>query len=543
MSEPVKNAAWTRTQLVVLWLLLGGAVANAALGWFPLIGVEGDDLAIACGAWQMAIVGRLEHALGARYDSQPLTTLLPAALQRAFGVPALEGLCLLTILGFVAVLAFGAPWIARQADVPVPLAGLALLLLPEVSVSSYYGNANMIAAGLLAVALFLAGRPSAPAIFTAGVLYGVAVFVRLDALAVSLAFPILLWAGRRRTAARLALFGGGAAAAAVVLLRLSDLSLAVVRAHLRAHETQFLSEGLTLSMYLVSFPALTLLLGAWGAAALVRQRRWQPLLLAAAGTVPLMLAYRQGVVTPKYLLYALPFCAVLVACGLGQLAGGSGRWRLAGGLLCLVLLVGQYALSGLPRLDEYRSVVSHDGPRQRFALLYEPLAWHRWKTRLAAQQARAEDVLCRYTTGHSQGLILTQDWLADKWVSYHLLHAGHTCLKSDFPPPIAGQQAPLIRRLFGRSGERVAVVRLDPRFFPVRDWPLWRQRVGLASHDEVLLFGYPSHAPREMFGERATWQVISEEHLVEAPPVFGYDFPVVFRAFPLGQPVPAGATP
>ncbi|MFH1921856.1 MAG: hypothetical protein ABIP48_18475 [Planctomycetota bacterium] len=503
--------------------MLGAILCYVAVGFAPSTPVEGDDIAIAAGALHLSRYGDLDHGFDYRYDTQAATYVLVAALDRALGVPPMTGFALWTLAGFAAFFGFGTWLVARETQVPAPLAALVLLLFQESYVSAYYANSSMIAAGFLFAAVFLASKESVRSVLAAGGLFALAVLARFDAILMAPVLLIVLCDGERESWKRMILFTIVSAGVFLLLACAGGVSIARIWEESAGHAERFVSLKRTLMNYLTLVSGVGFLLWFVGLRAVVNERRWRLLLMSFAGWVPLVVIYGLTVTTPKYLLYGLPFFTLLVACGLKTVLEGTSRPAYRLRWICVILFTVQYVLGPLTvtswALGQNVVVVgTHDGLRRLDAVGYVPLMWLRTKLHYQEGLAEAERILSATCDGTDNGLALTGDWFSSKWVSYQLLRAGYRCVESarHFDQiPIPTQ---LDFQVYAKGEKRMTTFQIEwvATAGASRDW---RSRVRFDSFDSILLFSRLED-PGELLATRVSCEPFSKMSEFDRLPVF-----------------------
>ena len=306
---------------IVLISTLALAALYLATGAWPLVPVFGDGIAIANGAEEIKRSGLGPNPLTYWYSQHPGAHAMTAGVSLATGLDTARSFLLLALLGAVMTVACATTLIARLLPAPWPVALLAVLLFQEASVTGYFGNGTVLASGFACAALMLLAEPRGPwrdvaaalAIAAAGVM-------RLDAVViVAGAAGLILLGGRHRALPRLLLVGavaGVALAAALFLLGFDPDEVAASLAFKEGlHESAGDLEN-TFRSLVAYFSVLCVLLMVSGLIALWRDGRKDLLRLVVLGVLPTVLVYQSGIDTPRYLLYILPFVALLTARGL-----------------------------------------------------------------------------------------------------------------------------------------------------------------------------------------------------------------------------------
>lgn len=335
---------------IVLSSTLALAVLYLATGAWPLVPVFGDGIAIANGAEEIKRSGLGPNPLTYWYSQHPGAHAMTAGVSLVTGLDTARSLLLLALLGAVMTVACATTMIARLLPAPWPVALLAVLLFQEASVAGYFGNGTVLASGFGCAALMLLAEPRGPwRDVAAGLAIAAAGVMRLDAVVIVAAAAVLILLGGRHGALqRLVLVGAVAGAALAASLYLLGFAPDEVAASLAFKEGLHESAGdveNTVRSLAAYFSVLCVLLMATGLVALWRDGRKGLLWLVFLGVLPTVLVFQSGIDTPRYLLYILPFVALLTTRGLMAAWPPRGLASYAWLAVLGVAFAGQYLLS------------------------------------------------------------------------------------------------------------------------------------------------------------------------------------------------------
>lgn len=456
------------------WLLLGFGLflAYTTFGMLPIEPLEGDGLGIANGAHQLATVGLDNTTLAYRYPVQSGTYAVVALLHQIAGVNTYVLLALISAFAALLLVLASAALLHRITGFPVGACGLVLLLFQEAYTTGYYGNSTVVAGFLVIAALWNAAPARGlPRLLLSGLLLGLGIWMRFDAVLVAPALLLLVHRGNwRQTITRTALVAGVTVVVALAALTLSGSSLQNILNSVGGHRelvsgsggSLMLLENNDLRSHVTFFTGLVLLLIGLGCFHLLRTRQWQTLGTICLGTLPLYAAYTGAITTPKYLVYLLPFFACLALYAAPELAALYARHRTLAGLLlaglCL-LFVMQYVVgwefsssarpnlrkptptlvrlfsmtTPLPRIERVTwaigagsSATTGDGRRLLSGVLFAPIFQHHLKQQDNAEIAK----LRRYLAGNGGDYrILTTEYYSYQLVLHLLLAQGYACQK------------------------------------------------------------------------------------------------------------------
>ncbi len=475
-TAPAGRVAWA--WLCLPWLLVGLQLAWWSYGVWPITPVEGDEQGVIFG-----VEGMLQHddiLLQSRYkyDVQPGSYHLLAALTRLTGTSVETVFGATTVAGALGFALAGA-WLLRLLlCLPLGWTLAAMLWAQEVTTAACYSNTSALAGGIAILAVILAARPQPLGLFWSGVALAVGGWLRADCLLVAPAcLGLAYWQLRawRPAILRTAAIAATATIGVAVLYWLSGTSL---RNAVGVYDTQ-MGAGLSGRRLWLDTPVQllspVLTLAALGGAGLMLWRREFALVLVVlSGTLATLLVYGGVITTAKYLYYMLPFALVpalvlvnLLQCFPNRLAHlAVGALLLGDGLLGLRTLSQSEryfttAPSGmtLARIVTRSKVVEMvvgpgelvincDGFRVRTGQLFAPLCWHREKERVRTDLA----TISSWLTEGRELTIFWANWLPGQIAVRELLAAGFR--PSDGSTPAAG---PLPAESWQRKGQ---VVRL-----------------------------------------------------------------------------------
>ena len=401
------------------WGVFLVSLTYVCLPFFPLAFSEGDDISISLGVYQYEDQCGTPYKLHAQAGLYYLLSLTRSATgvdpQAAFGGWVL--------VGYALFVSFSAAFVSRVLKISFPLCGIALLLFPETYIASYYLNGNMVAAGFLAVSLWAATCDNRRADVLAGLMFAIAIWIRIDALLLALVYPALLLGPTLRQAARLLLVAACTAAALLVLYWLTGTSLEALRAtasHQRATYADLLR---TVQVYAVFFPTSVLALLAVGGGVLWRQR---PRLVAACvlAILPIAGAFGSSLTTPKYLLFGVPLLALPVGAALVWFIESRSPRAIFLAGACAGLMAHQY-LWFMPPMPA--TVATADYPRLTDAVAATPLAWMHIKARQLAWQRTIRRELQTVVEAAADPLIVTHGFESGELAAYELRRQNPDC--------------------------------------------------------------------------------------------------------------------
>jgi len=470
---------------LILWGSFLVLLAYQITGIFPFYASECDGTAIAVGAMQLSEAGWDSPVLWYRYDAQPGTYTLPRILHQLLGIDALWSLSLLSAVGALAFILVCADLVSRITKLLFPAAGLLLLSFQEVAAAGYYVNSNVLAGAFGVSALYTACRVRTtqsplPFIGMAGILLGLAGWMRCDVVLISPAFPFLLHKkSLRETLRNTAYLGMTSLAVFLLLFKVSGGQFSSLVGFTHGHMV-FDPDGTPnlgipflgatdIKNHLAFFSGLNVFWILWGLVVLVSRKSWTTLAFCLAGILPLYGVYFGHLTTPKYLYYAVPFLVCLAGVGVWHIWNAPRSLRKIGLWVSLLLFVGQYLL-GLrvsfrskpwvqdppPRLLQLIRLEREEGPIRQASLvlgagsiintddghrvpsgsLFFPSSWHRQKSLQCDAFRTLESHLNALPTdpvsliaGSSRG------W---RILMYLLLKNGYHCVdttETRFPPP------------------------------------------------------------------------------------------------------------
>lgn len=296
------------------WIACAALVLIASRGIWPIVPVEGDEQGVLFGVEGM--VSSSPALLARRYlfPIQPGSYDALAAAVRLTGVSAQTVFATATVVGATLFAASGAWLLSAALSIPFVFALLGMLACQETVSAACYLNTSALAGGVVLLSLVpFARRARLPLLLVGGAGLGIAGWLRGDALLVApTALPLLAlhdgWSARTFRDTALA-----AGVAVLVFLGLHQLSGAPLSAAVAAFAGRTADSGtlrMTRDALLTLLSPALLLASIAGVVGLVARKKGTHLALVAAGLVPSALAYRDALVSTKYLYCTIPFALV-----------------------------------------------------------------------------------------------------------------------------------------------------------------------------------------------------------------------------------------
>ncbi|MBI5422663.1 MAG: hypothetical protein HZA32_01165 [Opitutae bacterium] len=450
MNAPVSDSPSSSATLRgAAWIACVALVLIASRGLWPIVPVEGDDQGVIFGVEGM--VSSSPELLARRYlfPIQPGSYDVLAAAVRLTGVSAQTVFASATVFGAALFAVSGAGLLSAALSIPFVFALLAMLACQETVAAACYLNTSALAGGVALLSLVpFARRARRSLLLLGGVGLGVAGWLRGDALLVAPAtLPLLAlhdgWGARALRDTALAAFVAIIAFLALRQLSGAPLSAAIATFAGRAPESSTLRMTRDALLTLLS-PAL-LLASLAGVVWLAARKKGTLLLLLAAGLIPTALAYRDALVSTKYLYYTIPFALLPGLLLLRTLLAQRRRTTLA--LLALAATADAVAgLRVLPSEARFFSappaafstsfvlgsrtikvvlgggdvIPNEDGFRLRTGHLFAAETWRREKLH---QQARLAEIRAFVET-HSSETLYFAGWLPEQLALRELFAAG-----------------------------------------------------------------------------------------------------------------------
>jgi hypothetical protein len=459
-----------------LWLVLALCLAYYfGIGAFPMGPFKGDGTGMASGARQILEQGWDGPRIDYGRETRPGVFWALIFARRSTGADTYLAFSAMALAAGVLNVLFMACFVSRLVRVSAPLCGTGILLLfPDSVTWGCYPNGTVLA-GCLGMASFcLLAREdklSPWRLALAGVLAGLAVLPRVDAVLLGLASVPLLIARDARTtfvrtgiffAAALAVAGGGLYASGFDVVYVLDTTHKVLGGPAAAPAENLvmrLAESESFTSCLAFFPLVTAFLMIVGCVRLCRERNWRALAAVAAGTGPILLVYSSQIrLSPLYYLTGLLACLALA--GLDGIASAGRTARTALAAVAGVLFVVQYPLGinvalrakpwyppagpTLVRLWEkdldrgpIAKISVGIGPggslpnleRVRFCsgLLFHPLALHAAKQALLEAFVAMKDGIRVRENEETPLLVYTSEWASCTQVHKAFQDLGYTC--------------------------------------------------------------------------------------------------------------------
>jgi hypothetical protein len=433
-------------------ILLAVFAARLAMAAWPAAPVEGDELGVLHGltAWDQS---RQDHRdTGYLFPLQPGSYFLLHAARALTHADALAVFAAVSFFGAAAFVVVTTFILSSVSGARPAWIALALLSAQELSAAAAYANTSALAAPFVALGLLCALHARADLrVAGAAFCFALGGWLRLDALLLTPAFPVLLlWRQTQPVAVlRETLFGALASLALLTaFFFFSDVSLRSAWQAYSARDggaswQRLFSVGwLTLSGALV----LAALAGLW---VIVRRRDYRLLALLLAAIVPSLWVYGRSLTTTKYLYYAAPFLVLPAIVWLKALAPSSRPLHRLGlsawcGLAFIELFLGVRTASPDARRFEPPSFAfalfdfqlgqkriqlgfgsgeilpTDDGLRLRGALWHAPDVWRREKDALRREHRR----LTSLDLASGQRTVITSTYFAFQLLKLQLLEAG-----------------------------------------------------------------------------------------------------------------------
>ncbi len=448
------------------WLAFIILVAYFAYGIVPIVPVEGDDLGIVNGAVQMEQGGISARSLAYRYEVQSGTYIAIRFLHRVFNVDILQAFGWLSGICSLLFVILSAWLVSRLVPLAVPLCGVFLLLFQEATTSGYYANSTVVAALFSVLALLVVTSGDRfPALIVAGILFGIAAWMRLDALVITPATLVLLYKDDwKQAVGKTTIVAGATVVTTLATLYLSGGSIEGVLKYSDIHLAGTYDGTLKLAVPVVGGANVKSLAGFFsvllagllllGLIVMAVRRDWRTLVLFVAGTAPFFVYYFGTIVSPKYLYYLLPFFLLASLYPLSHLKDR--RKAAIVVVLAAATFIGQYPLGfratfinkpyvaepfptiativGIPVAEKNIGSVSlvlgagsvlttDDGYRLTSGLLFAPVLWHRHKSILEQEQ----NAFKTYFSGlaDAERYFLTTGWVSRQTIIHSLLNNGY----------------------------------------------------------------------------------------------------------------------
>lgn len=333
-----------RRYVVLLWVAFILLMAWYATGAIPFGASHGDAVQEAAGVEHIAHYGWDGPLLTHNFVGCPGLTTTLLLLRRLTGIAPISLLGGVSLISGLVFTLAAAGLISRLTAVPVPLAGLVLLLSPVAVMAGMYPNDLITAAAVVGLALFLLAGPMHLRNQLAGAIcLGVAGWYRADAIMITAAIPFILYRGDWKATLRaVAVVGCVSACIALGLVYASGSNLPAIVSHARYVSDNVGQTAMFVAFYASFFPIITLYLLVLGVKQLMMERAWRIMGMVVLGTVPLWYVLAT-IPMPKHFTYVVPWFAVIYCFGLRSLLGSVPNARRRFHLAALALLfVGQY---------------------------------------------------------------------------------------------------------------------------------------------------------------------------------------------------------
>lgn len=447
----MRTTAW-------IGVVLAAWMAWSAVGAFPVAVMEGDGSAIAVTAHRWAVEGPSALADAYRYEMQSGTYVLLMMLKKAIGIDTLVAFSILSAVAAAAFILVSARWISHLVPLSFPACSLLMMLFQETWTSAFYPNSNILAAALVMLSFnLLRGAEDLRKLVLGGAVFGLACWMRFDAVVLAPAVPLVLPpANARRLLGRTSIVATTAAIVSLLTMAASGAGLAAIAASYQRHQVVAGSWGLMLRSGLSFLTLAAVFLMVLGLRRVVSPEGRRQAALVLIAVLPTLLLVRTSLTTPKYLLYLTPFLALLAAHGVVLLGQLSGQWRRVLAATAAVLLAVQYPLgiqleyqSGYhpqpyPTLLRFAAIPvqrgpvkqldvvfgagatmsTHDSIRLSSGILFANWTWRHHKL----QSAKAVDAIVeclRESSAETVGIWIQEPWEVRQMAEYALTRAGY----------------------------------------------------------------------------------------------------------------------
>jgi len=431
------------------WLIVALQLAWWSYGVWPITPVEGDEQGVIFGVEGMVQADADLLHLRYKYDVQPGSYHLLAALTRLTGAEAETVFGVVTITGAVGFALAGA-WLLRHLlRLPLGWTLAAMLWAQEVTTAACYSNTSALAGGIAILGVILAARLQPAGWLWSGLALAVGGWLRADCLLVAPAcLGLAYWQLRawRPAIIQTAAIAIVATVGVAVLYWASETSLLKA---FGVYDTQ-MGAGLDGRRLWLETPVQmlspALVLAALGGGGLMlRQREFALGLVVLSGSFATLLVYGGVITTPKYLYYLVPFAlapALFLAGSWQRLPVWPARLAMAAVLLGDGLLgvrtlepaqrffttTPTWATLGRAGPRNFTLVVgpgelifNADAFRLRTGQLFAPGCWHREKQRV---QADLGTVRAWLEGGRHELTIYWANWLPLQVAQRELLSLG-----------------------------------------------------------------------------------------------------------------------
>ena len=427
-------------------------------------------------------------------------SLLLAALLK-IGFPAVIGFRLIMGLSLVALVWANAAILVRHYGVHPVFACLPALLFPGLFESSWFFNDDVLSAALSSVALALFwARKSLPATAVSGVLLGLAVAARTDAVLLAPAVAMLMWFELPDWRARFshALVAAPIAAAVPVLLYgawgLNFFDILPLTARATAAWARTGSVVHMATPVLKGFAPPGMLAMALGTVSIVVGRRWREIMLCLVAPVIYAAAYGRMLSEVRYLLPLTPFFGILMVEGahvIWRVGAGKRRVLIAAFAVTLLLCFAPPVM--LPDRRLYFLSTDNDMTRPSVGRFWSPILGKAWNRALAEGYDAASDAILAAARPSGEGVVVSTRWTPDRTVELVLREHGFQGTPATTPG-----SCDAIGEMFTRGDDHVLHLRPHIPMIPTeRTAVTWRalgveclQALGKAASDHVLVVGW-----------------------------------------------------
>lgn len=377
----------------------------------------------------------------------------------------------MVLTSFIVLMAASIAFATQWARLPVVFALFALVLTQGIPETAFFFNDNIVSAALACGALVLVGaRSGMPGWILSGVLFGLAILSRVDAIFMG---PILggvmlygIRGNRRRIAACLSVFLATATLLAASAIyhgfSLVDVFFVAKKFVVVIPEDRRFAVQAWVRMFFIGLSCLPFLIV--GLAINLRRFKAERSYIGAITFVVypvLLFLFAPKATEVRYIFPLLsPMIALHVGTGLlwayhtlskGRAGDREGKRQSRSAAVFAAFAV---AVAVFPPTQ----VVVSDGPRVFLGRLWSPMLWKRWQDAVEASVARSRQLVAALDNQQKNVLISTH-FNDEFFMRLRLIEAG-------FVPSSAARDFPACRgfSLFTKNGSVVAHVRTDPQY-------------------------------------------------------------------------------
>jgi hypothetical protein len=443
-------------------LLFIALLIYAMVGFFPIVPMEADGIAIVNGAMLISATEIGRNIFSYCYEGQPGTYFIVIGLHKLTGLDIFTAFSIASSVFSIFFILSSVLLCREFINLPFGVVGIVILLFQESFTGGYYPNSTVLAAPFAILSLYLV-RISTKAyiFFVASVLFGISAWTRFDTVLLAPLWIFLMYKGNWKQAIKqVMIFGVIAIVIILIAFYLSNIDIADIYTKVTRHKAGIYPAGMNVKIHKAFFSVLLLFLIVMGAFYAVIDRRWYLLIVVFLAITPVYIVLWGSFTTPKYFYYTIPFFSILATYAIFRIEKSSRKMQLCFLPIFVFLLMVQYVLglrqhtlgresrSSFPlfamdnplnpktRLEIALGpgpwIPTHDLSRLSSGIMWAPRTWYKKKHSRKEELQKLQSYL---EIQKEDGIkFLITEWNAYQLSIFHILRLGYSCELSNRQP-------------------------------------------------------------------------------------------------------------